>query len=57
MPLRHVVMLINFRQEIAHADPEAYFCQSVLLMYGTVEVTTAAVIVAGYAGTTLSGGR
>jgi len=35
LPLRHVVMLLNFIKEIEHTDPEPYFSQSVLLMYGT----------------------
>ena len=35
LPLRHVVMLFNFIKETAHTDPEPYFSQSVLLMYGT----------------------
>jgi len=34
--LRHVVMHLNFIKEIVHTDdPEPYFSQSVLLMYGT----------------------
>ena len=40
LPLRHVVMLLNFIKEIAHTDPEPYFSQSVLLMYGTNYVST-----------------